>query len=55
MLNCIIFDNGTASGAKNISKLYLSKSIVTYGKTTRNKEESIDCKKHLSKSKNVVI
>ena len=43
------------SGVKSILKLYLSKSIVTDGKTTRSKVESIDQKKHLSKSKKVVI
>ena len=31
-----------ASGVKSILKLYLSKSIVTHGKTTRSKVESID-------------
>ena len=30
------------SGVKSILKLYLSKSIVTDGKTTRSKVESID-------------
>ena len=30
------------SGVKSILKLYLSKSIVTHGKTTRSKVESID-------------
>ena len=39
------------SGVKSILKQYLSKSIVTDGKTTRSKVESIDSKKHLSKSK----
>ena len=39
--------NGTkicqkTSGVKSILKLYLSKSIVTDGKTTRSKVESID-------------
>ena len=45
----------TSSGVKSILKLYLSKSIVTDGKTTRSKVESIDQKMHLSKSKKVVI
>ena len=31
-----------SSGVKSILKLYLSKSIVTDGKTTRSKVESID-------------
>ena len=31
-----------SSGVKSILKLYLSKSIVTNGKTTRSKVESID-------------
>ena len=43
------------SGVKSILKQNLIKSIVTDGKTTRNKVESIDWKKHLSKSKKVVI
>ena len=30
------------SGVKSLLKLYLSKSIVTDGKTTRSKVESID-------------
>ena len=30
------------SGVKSILKLYLSKSIVTHGKTTLSKAESID-------------
>ena len=38
------FDNidSVVSGVKSILKLYLSKSIVTDGKTTRSKVESID-------------
>ena len=43
------------SGVKSILKLYLSKSTVTDGKTTRSKVESIDQKQHLSKSKKAVI
>ena len=35
------------SGVKSILKLYSSKSIVTDGKTTRSKVESIDQKKAL--------
>ena len=44
-----------SSGVKSILKLYLSKSTVTDGKTTRSKVESIDQKQHLSKSKKAVI
>ena len=38
------FDNidSVVSGVKSILKLYLNKSIVTDGKTTRSKVESID-------------
>ena len=36
------FSSPTTSGVKSILKLYLSKSIVTDGKTTRSKVESID-------------
>ena len=35
-------DCEVSSGVKSIFKLYLSKSIVTDGKTTRSKAESID-------------
>ena len=43
------------SGVKSILKLYLSKSIVTDDKTTRSKVESIDQKKHLSKSTRIAF
>ena len=33
---------GVGSGVKSILKLYLNKSIVTDGETTRSKVESID-------------
>ena len=35
----------TSSGVKSILKLYLSKSIVTDGKTTRSKVEKVLTKK----------
>ena len=37
----ITHGNGVSSGVKSILKLYLSKSIVTDGKTTPSKVESI--------------
>ena len=45
----------TISGVKSTRKLYSSKSFVTDKKTTRSKVQSTDQKKHLSKSKKVVI